>query len=506
MKNEAYRLSGKGKPHGTLRWQAPELMSGNIRLTAEMDVYAFAIVCVEILTMGKMPWPLSDDEAVRRFVLQDNTRPTLPATRFNTPALQDLLRRCWARDPKDRPPFAIIVQELKALRKTTGLNVEEVASPRLPGLQELAEEDHYPLHASPDMRPGPLPSLSDFDGHWAVNPPVTREHSEDLVANNDAPGMPVPAVYTSSTETSRSSTINSMPESPKEGEEHHRLGLQRWQSPVPHDERMAMQRNERRYRLLLEHPFHQSLTLPLWSPTSVELGAVGYLSKPEGSFVTLFNAFSPHVASHPGVRTLPSVYGYGTVKKGSQKVDRRTLAQRGVDKIAGWLTFKKQGDVTSHNVSRRVSFPLKAGHKVAVLYTELTDYRYVESLDAPKRWFKAHVDPVMQIFGAMHQIQKEDLFLVIGTLQSPNYALFVSHSHPDGHAHFNVFTSPKKDQRWGSFTTDSLVQEDTGPSYTDRADATRVCASKISNNAGVWDSVLLARLRFKPDILEPTSI
>ncbi|KAF8986090.1 hypothetical protein BDQ17DRAFT_1436388 [Cyathus striatus] len=130
---------------------------------------------------------------------------------------------------------------------------------------------------------------------------------------------------------------------------------------------------------------------------------------------------------------------------------------RHINEIAGWLTFRKQGDIISHNVTRKVSFPLKAGYKV--LYAELIDYR-VESLDTPKRLFKAHVDSLMQIFGTMHQIQKEDLFLVIGTLQPPNCALFVSHSHPDGHAHFNVFTSPRKDRPWGSFTGEyrSLVQ------------------------------------------------
>lgn len=38
-------------------------------LTPEIDIYAFAICCVEILTKGALPWPLMDDEAVRRFVL-----------------------------------------------------------------------------------------------------------------------------------------------------------------------------------------------------------------------------------------------------------------------------------------------------------------------------------------------------------------------------------------------------------------------------------------------------
>lgn len=86
MKSEAYRLSGtpvtrrfifvccsptslKSSVDGTLRWQAPELMAGESTLTQAIDVYAFAISCIEILTKGGMPWHSSDDEAVRYFVL-----------------------------------------------------------------------------------------------------------------------------------------------------------------------------------------------------------------------------------------------------------------------------------------------------------------------------------------------------------------------------------------------------------------------------------------------------
>lgn len=69
MKSEAFRISGTPPPHGTLRWQAPELMMGLNQLTTEMDVYAFAMCSIEILSMGRMPWPFMDDDAVRHFVL-----------------------------------------------------------------------------------------------------------------------------------------------------------------------------------------------------------------------------------------------------------------------------------------------------------------------------------------------------------------------------------------------------------------------------------------------------
>jgi len=87
MKSEVWRISGKTPPRmfpimdapnpepdhpradGTLRWRAPELMAGGNKFLAPMDVYAFAICCVEILNKGSLPWPLLDDEAVRHLVL-----------------------------------------------------------------------------------------------------------------------------------------------------------------------------------------------------------------------------------------------------------------------------------------------------------------------------------------------------------------------------------------------------------------------------------------------------
>jgi len=56
-------------PGGTLRWQAPEIMRGDGTLAPEVDVYAFAILCVEILMRGGLPWPAADDNSVRHFVL-----------------------------------------------------------------------------------------------------------------------------------------------------------------------------------------------------------------------------------------------------------------------------------------------------------------------------------------------------------------------------------------------------------------------------------------------------
>ena len=44
-------------------------MAGESQLTQATDVWAFSMCCVEILTMGRIPWVHQDDESVRYFVL-----------------------------------------------------------------------------------------------------------------------------------------------------------------------------------------------------------------------------------------------------------------------------------------------------------------------------------------------------------------------------------------------------------------------------------------------------
>ena len=135
-------------------------------------------------------------------------------------------------------------------------------------------------------------------------------------------------------------------------------------SPPLVDDLIAEMRNEQTYRYLLTHEYspsresvHQcndvSLTtllaviLPLWDPSPVDLGAVGYLSKPRGRFITLFNAFSPQKSDHGRVRSLPPIYGYGQVKEGSQKQDKRNSLEQRLDAvtgpIAGWLRSGSRG-------------------------------------------------------------------------------------------------------------------------------------------------------------------
>lgn len=87
------------------------------------------------------------------------------------------------------------------------------------------------------------------------------------------------------------------------------------------------------------------MTLPLWSPTPIALGAVGYLSKPSGSFIPLFDALNPDITH--AVKGMPPLTRF---TKGSQRQEKRNAMSRGLDAIAGFLTFRNRGDTSSSYV------------------------------------------------------------------------------------------------------------------------------------------------------------
>ncbi|PIL26596.1 transporter [Ganoderma sinense ZZ0214-1] len=517
MKSEAYRISGMPLPHGTLRWQAPELMSGHSNLTQEIDVYAFAITVIELLTKGALPWPLADDDAVRHFVLRENMRPEPPLQRVWSQQLTDILRQCWDRDPAVRPPFTKVDQEVQKLRAHYGADLKESPAPR------VSEIHHIKTRKSPDMHPIPLPLLPVL-----TMPSLPADMTASFVEVGSAPSTEVSFMTAEGSESdhghsedyhgdyyahheamSRASSRASSSVLDSQSE-HEQVEYPRHFSPVPPDEHAQNVRDERRYRMLLQHEFHPSLTLPLWTPTPVAIGAVGYHSKANyGEFVTLFNCFDPQKTSNGRTVGMPSIYGYGRISQGNQRQDKRNVAQRSMDIIQSWLSSRNRAGEAKY--SRRYSSPLRCGHKTAHLITESTNYRYLEDLSTPKKWFKANVDHILELYGAEHRISKEELYLVIGTLEAQDYALFVSHEHPDGQVDFNVFSAARTGHVWGefSFSFDLSTSFLGGPKYEEEPVGNPQYARKVStsgNPGNKWDSVLLARLRFKPDSVEPTSL
>ncbi|KAK7046149.1 hypothetical protein VNI00_007152 [Paramarasmius palmivorus] len=299
MKSEAYRISGTPIPHGTLRWQAPELMAGHSQsqLTVEMDVYAFAITCIEVLSMGRMPWPLQDDDAE-----------TTPGPRY-----------------ANKTHFGAVARDLKALRK--GIGAEEDLMSPTPNQKTVELEQHSPSPFDPTCSGSCTSPESISDASFRT----ARERQRDLSTSPTFPTihphekrsvatpqihMPEPVIYTPSNPSSATSSLFG-PSTGSQSEDGDAIGVvdntieDGYDSPPPANEGLADTRNERRYRMLLVHDFHPSclpapnidwtVTLPLWSPSPIAIGAVGYLSKPKGAFVTLFNAFNPEKSGELGL-------------------------------------------------------------------------------------------------------------------------------------------------------------------------------------------------------------
>jgi len=226
--------------------------------------------------------------------------------------------------------------------------------------------------------------------------------------------------------------------------------------------------------------------------------------------VTLLNAYDPVGSSEGKVKGMASIRGFGTPVEGNQHIDKRTPAQKGLGVLQQIAWFKSWAEgFTSPSASRKYSFPLRAGHKSAYLVTENTIYRYIENIDVPKKWLSANIDRILQVFGQddQHPLQKEDIFLVIGTLDTPDWGLFVNHNNPDGQVHFDAAFSPRNGQPWGVFKTDTVIPVG-GPSYSEDVQGAPKWAEKVSPSQASkpWDTVLLARIRFKPDSDQPTAL
>ncbi|KAJ8090807.1 hypothetical protein PM082_024988 [Marasmius tenuissimus] len=106
---------------GTLRWMAPELLSGQ-RRSPSSDIYAFACVCIEVYT-GSVPF--SDTRAEPQVIIQisQGTRPARPE-KMTSDSLWRIVRHCWRTDkdarPKSRKVVSAFEQVVMKSRRNTG--------------------------------------------------------------------------------------------------------------------------------------------------------------------------------------------------------------------------------------------------------------------------------------------------------------------------------------------------------------------------------------------------
>ena len=106
---------------GTTAYKAPEVFDD--MPTTASDVYAFGIVCWELLS-GDRPWAGRSDSAILGAVVNRGERPPMasapPTSSGDTPPsldvfslLSNLVQRCWQQEGESRPKFSQISRQLE---------------------------------------------------------------------------------------------------------------------------------------------------------------------------------------------------------------------------------------------------------------------------------------------------------------------------------------------------------------------------------------------------------
>ncbi|KAJ6456098.1 hypothetical protein C8R45DRAFT_581338 [Mycena sanguinolenta] len=257
----------------------------------------------------------------------------------------------------------------------------------------------------------------------------------------------------------------------------------------PHDHDMLDDRpidpakatTEIRYRMSLSHAFHHlSVTLPLWTPSLVTLGAVGYLEKPTGAFRTLFNCRDPDSTSHGRLSGLPKLSVVPTV-----------IFRPNPDRTRQFRGF------IDHLRQNQRTYPVLALGETAHLIAEKTEHHYFERLDELKKWFRANIQAIADAYYPAHL--REEILLVVGTLNARDHALLVNHKGDDPEevfeTNFHVLPSRQQGQPWGYFQP--------FPAEETEEATRRIC--KISTIGSSRSTVLISRLRFLLDELDPTT-
>ncbi|KAJ3197366.1 hypothetical protein HK101_004242 [Irineochytrium annulatum] len=147
----------QGQISGTLRWMAPERLSGR-PATPAIDVYAFAMTCYEVLTEGDIPLSHVPDALIYQSVVNNNSRPMRPEHEGNdgraccSDKMWQLMNGCWHPDPLQRPSFSSVSVTVKGVleeaeagsRKEAAARANAAAQARMPIVGSVVDEAQSP--------------------------------------------------------------------------------------------------------------------------------------------------------------------------------------------------------------------------------------------------------------------------------------------------------------------------------------------------------------------------
>ncbi|XP_038639980.1 tyrosine-protein kinase Fes/Fps-like [Scyliorhinus canicula] len=110
--NGVYSSTG-GMRQIPIKWTAPEALNYG-RFTTEGDIWSYGILLWETFSLGSTPYPTMTNQQTREEVEQGYR---LSAPDSCPDEIYGIMCRCWQYDPKNRPSFSTIHQELVTVRK-----------------------------------------------------------------------------------------------------------------------------------------------------------------------------------------------------------------------------------------------------------------------------------------------------------------------------------------------------------------------------------------------------
>ncbi|KAG9312172.1 kinase-like domain-containing protein [Chiua virens] len=93
-------LIKKSSAFGSLRWMAPEILSGN-KLVPSADMYSFGCIMLEVLS-GEIPFQGEGDTRVIFLKVKENKLPHRPVCATLETRHWEFITRCWSK-PQERP-------------------------------------------------------------------------------------------------------------------------------------------------------------------------------------------------------------------------------------------------------------------------------------------------------------------------------------------------------------------------------------------------------------------
>lgn len=104
-----------------VKWTAPEALEGQVYSTMS-DVWSFGVYLWELYSFGRQPYPRIPNSQVLMW-LQRGNRMDIPSN--CPPSIGNVMRRCWAVLPTDRPLFVEILGVLQSVISESSLQSEQ---------------------------------------------------------------------------------------------------------------------------------------------------------------------------------------------------------------------------------------------------------------------------------------------------------------------------------------------------------------------------------------------